>query len=214
MARASGATRKPTASATRRARPRNSRRCKREFFIAAALTAPLLLQMVPMLAAGGLFGAAHADLLPRWLQLAARHARPVLDRPPVLRRRVECAARRRREHGRADRAGHDDGLGVQRRGHRARPARPARLFRSGRGRHHAGAARQAAGGARQGRHVRGARRPAAAAAEDRARRARRRRRRAAWPTWWPAIASSCAPGESIPVDGIVATALRASTRAC
>ena len=26
--------------------------------------------MVPMLAAGGLFGAAHADLLPRWLQLA------------------------------------------------------------------------------------------------------------------------------------------------
>ena len=42
---------------------------KREFVIAAALTAPLLLQMVPMLAGGGLFGAPHADLLPRWLQL-------------------------------------------------------------------------------------------------------------------------------------------------
>ena len=42
---------------------------KREFAIAAALTAPLLLQMVPMLAGGGLFGAAHTDLLPRWLQL-------------------------------------------------------------------------------------------------------------------------------------------------
>jgi len=42
---------------------------KREFAIAAALTAPLLLQMVPMVAGGGLFGAAHTDLLPRWLQL-------------------------------------------------------------------------------------------------------------------------------------------------
>ena len=43
---------------------------KREFAVAALLTAPLLAQMVPMLAGGGLFGGAHADLLPRWLQLA------------------------------------------------------------------------------------------------------------------------------------------------
>ena len=42
---------------------------RREFVVAAALTAPLLAQMVPMLAAGGLFAGAHADLLPRWLQL-------------------------------------------------------------------------------------------------------------------------------------------------
>ena len=42
---------------------------KREFAVAAVLTAPLLAQMVPMLAGGGLFGGAHADLLPRWLQL-------------------------------------------------------------------------------------------------------------------------------------------------
>ncbi|MFO1415385.1 MAG: heavy metal translocating P-type ATPase [Burkholderiales bacterium] len=37
---------------------------KREFTIAAALSAPLLLQMVPMLAGH------HADVIPRWLQLA------------------------------------------------------------------------------------------------------------------------------------------------
>ena len=50
---------------------------------------------------------------------------------------------------------------VQRRRDAARPARPARLLRGGRGRHHAGAARQAARGAREGRHVGGARGPAA-----------------------------------------------------
>ncbi|MCC7326764.1 MAG: copper-translocating P-type ATPase [Burkholderiales bacterium] len=43
---------------------------KREFIIAALLTAPLLAQMVPMFTSGGFTGAAHADLLPRWLQLA------------------------------------------------------------------------------------------------------------------------------------------------
>ena len=43
---------------------------KREFTMAALLTAPLLAQMVPMLASGGLFGGAHSDLLPRWVQLA------------------------------------------------------------------------------------------------------------------------------------------------
>ena len=41
----------------------------REFIIAAVLTAPLLAQMVPMLAGGSLFSAGHADLLPRWVQL-------------------------------------------------------------------------------------------------------------------------------------------------
>jgi P-type Cu+ transporter len=44
---------------------------KREVVIATALTLPLLLQMVPMLAQGDWLGrGAHADLLPRWLQFA------------------------------------------------------------------------------------------------------------------------------------------------
>ena len=50
---------------------------KREFVVAAILTAPLLAQMVPMLASfslsslvDGPHGGAHADLLPRWLQFA------------------------------------------------------------------------------------------------------------------------------------------------
>ncbi|MFO1325579.1 MAG: heavy metal translocating P-type ATPase [Burkholderiales bacterium] len=43
---------------------------KREFIVAALLTAPLLAQMVPMLMQGSLVGPAHADFLPRWLQLA------------------------------------------------------------------------------------------------------------------------------------------------
>ncbi len=44
---------------------------KREVIFAAVLTAPLVAQMVPMLLQGDwLGGAAHADLLPRWLQLA------------------------------------------------------------------------------------------------------------------------------------------------
>ena len=44
---------------------------KREVVVAALLTAPLLAQMGPMLLQGDWFGgAAHADLLPRWLQLA------------------------------------------------------------------------------------------------------------------------------------------------
>jgi Cu+-exporting ATPase len=42
---------------------------KREFVLAALLTAPLLAQMVPMLASGSLFASAHADLLPRLAQL-------------------------------------------------------------------------------------------------------------------------------------------------
>jgi Cu+-exporting ATPase len=43
---------------------------KREFVIAALLTLPLVAQMIPMLASGGLSGEGHHDLLPRWLQLA------------------------------------------------------------------------------------------------------------------------------------------------
>jgi P-type Cu+ transporter len=45
---------------------------RRETWIAAALTLPLLAQMVPMLAAGDWLGSAraHAEWLPRWLQLA------------------------------------------------------------------------------------------------------------------------------------------------
>ena len=42
---------------------------KREFVIAALLTAPLLAQMVPMLTSGSWLGGAHADLLPRWTHL-------------------------------------------------------------------------------------------------------------------------------------------------
>ena len=55
--------------------------------------------------------------------IGAGDAGAVLDRPPLLRRRLQRAARRRRQHGRAGRAGHDHGLGVQRRGHAARAAR-------------------------------------------------------------------------------------------
>jgi Cu+-exporting ATPase len=44
---------------------------KREVIVAAVLTVPLLAQMVPMLLSGDwLGGAAHGDLLPRWLQFA------------------------------------------------------------------------------------------------------------------------------------------------
>ena len=68
-ARRCGAIRKPTASGDQARKSAEFAQLKREFAIAAALTAPLLLQMVPMLAGGGLFGAAHTDLLPRWLQL-------------------------------------------------------------------------------------------------------------------------------------------------
>ena len=45
----------------------------------------------------------------------ARDAGAVLDRPSLLCRCVACAARRRRQHGRSDRAGHDDGMGAEQR---------------------------------------------------------------------------------------------------
>src|SRR5258705_6321921 len=40
----------------------------REFWIAAALTLPLLAQMVPMVSQGAIAPAAHVEWLPRWLQ--------------------------------------------------------------------------------------------------------------------------------------------------
>ena len=49
---------------------RDVRILRNEFFVAAVLTLPLLAQMLPMLASGGLFHAAHADVIPRGWQLA------------------------------------------------------------------------------------------------------------------------------------------------
>ena len=43
---------------------------KRDFIVSAILTLPLLAQMVPMLASGGFFHPAHADVIPRGWQLA------------------------------------------------------------------------------------------------------------------------------------------------
>jgi Cu+-exporting ATPase len=57
-------------AATKARKEHEVRSLRREFVIAAALTLPLLAQMVPMLASGGLFAAAHADFLPRGWQLA------------------------------------------------------------------------------------------------------------------------------------------------
>ena len=53
--------------------------------------------------------------------VAAGDAGAILDRPPLLHRRVACAARRRRQHGRARGAGNHDGVRVQRRRDAARP---------------------------------------------------------------------------------------------
>ena len=44
------------------------RALRREFIVAAALTLPLLAQMVPMIAGGISAAGAHPELLPRWLQ--------------------------------------------------------------------------------------------------------------------------------------------------
>ena len=153
---------------------------KREFVVAALLTAPLLAQMVPMLAqmapmlaTDGWWSAMHADWLPRWVQLLL--ATPVQF---WIGRRFYVGAWHALRGGGANMdvlvvlgttmafafSAAVTLLGL----HRA-----ARLLRGGRRGHHARAARQAARGAREGRHVGGARRPAAAAAEDRARAARR-----------------------------------------
>jgi len=57
-------------AATKARKQREVRSLRTEFLISAALTLPLLAQMVPMLASGGLFSGMHADLVPRWWQLA------------------------------------------------------------------------------------------------------------------------------------------------
>ena len=53
----------------KRRKEREYKSLRREFFVSAALTLPLLIQMVPMLAAGGLMNAEHGDLIPRGWQL-------------------------------------------------------------------------------------------------------------------------------------------------
>ena len=154
--------------------------------------------------------APHAIELPVGAAVRARRAGPVLGGRALLRGLVESAARRRRQHGRADRA----------RARRAAfllsvavwlaaAAGPARLFRGERRRDHAGAARQAA---RSGARVPARRsdpRSAAAAAGDgavasaTAKRAKCRWRRCASATYSssaPATASrstaACSSGES------------------
>jgi len=57
-------------AATKARKEREYQSLKRELVVSAILTLPLLVQMVPMLASGGLFSAEHADLIPRGWQLA------------------------------------------------------------------------------------------------------------------------------------------------
>ena len=86
----------------------------------------------------------------------------------------------------------------------------ARLLRGGRGGDHAGAARQAARGAREGRHVGGARRAAARCSRrPRASSATARSSRCRSPTSWPATASSCAPARASRSTASCATATSA-----
>jgi Cu+-exporting ATPase len=57
-------------AATKARKQREVRSLRTEFLISAALTLPLLAQMVPMLMSGGMFSGVHADLIPRGWQLA------------------------------------------------------------------------------------------------------------------------------------------------
>src|ERR1019366_1027855 len=75
-------------------------------------------------------------------------ARAAVDRAALLCRRLACAARGRRQHGRTDRAGHHHGIRFQRCRHRLQPS-VSRLLRGERRDHHAGADGQAARSARQ-----------------------------------------------------------------
>ena len=59
---------------------------RRDVMVAAILTLPLLLQMVPMFAAGG--AALHAEFVPRWLQLRSWRA---ARKRAALSARVACA---------------------------------------------------------------------------------------------------------------------------
>ncbi len=70
-----------------------------------------------------------------WIQLGAHAARDLLRGRTLLRRRVERAAARRRQHEFADLAGHRRGLPVFAGADGARP--PRRLLRSRRRDHHA-----------------------------------------------------------------------------
>ena len=176
------------------------RALQREFVVAALLTAPLLLQMIPMMASAS----------PRRLRCRAGCSSSLAT--PVqfwIGRRFYVGAWHALRGGGANMdvlvvlgttmayawSAAVTVLGL---------AWPARVLRGRRRGHHARVAGQGAGGAREGGHVGCARGPAPPAAEDRARDARRRDgRRAARARSSRATASSCAPGESVPVDGIV-----------
>ncbi len=114
---------------TKARRQREYRALRREFILAAFLTLPLLAQMAPMLASGDLLHAAHADMIPRGWQLLLATPVQFWSERRFYDRRVACVARRRRQHGCADRARNDDGVGLQRDRHAARIA-PACVFRS------------------------------------------------------------------------------------
>ena len=177
---------------------------KREFIVAALLTAPLLAQMIPMLASGSLTAAPHADLLPRWLQLAL--ATPVQF---WIGRRFYVGAFNALRGGGANM----DVLVAL--GTTMAYAFSAVVTLFGLHDQHvyfeAGAAvitlvllgklLEARAKAGTSAALEGA---AAPAAEDRARGARRRDRRgAARATAWPATVFVVRAGESMPVDGIV-----------
>jgi Cu+-exporting ATPase len=57
-------------AATKARKEREYQSLRRELLVSTVLTLPLLAQMVPMLASGGLFSTEHADLIPRGWQLA------------------------------------------------------------------------------------------------------------------------------------------------
>ena len=169
------------------------------FAAAAMLTAPFVAQMLFMVTG------VHELEMPVWLQCAL--ATPVqFWAARASTRCLECIARRRRQHGRAGRAGDHGRVRVQHRRLACAARRTARLFRGLSGRDHAGAARQVARAARQGAHRQ--RDPAAAQACNRPRccasataSARKSRSR----TCTRAMCSSSVRARSVPVDGRVLT---------
>ena len=136
----------------RQHRTETYRTLRRELAIGIALTLAAARADGADARAGDWLGGARARRIAAALAaVRARDTGAILDRPSFLRRRVACAARRRRQHGRADRAGHDDGVGLERRRHAAGACASARLLRGRRRGDHAGAAGQAARGAREDR---------------------------------------------------------------
>jgi Cu+-exporting ATPase len=124
------------------------------FALSAALSLPLLAQMAMM------FGAAatpvctpncRAGCNGRWPRRCS------CGSPRLLRGRLEIAAQRQRQHGRAGGVGHRHRMAVQHRGHGGRAAWPARVFRGQRVDRHLGAARPPARIARQAPHSRAVR---------------------------------------------------------